>query len=58
MIYISDNDENVVAFNTLGYFKNIVNMKRLIKLNDEDGIFIHVDRYYKKYSEKLIDDTK
>jgi hypothetical protein len=55
MIYISDNDENVVAFNTLGYFKNIVNMKRLIKLNDEDGIFIHVDRYYKKYSEKLIE---
>jgi hypothetical protein len=55
MIYISNNDENVVAFNTLGYFKNIVNMKRLIKLNDEDGIFIHVNRYYKKYSEKLIE---
>ena len=55
MIYISDNDENVVAFNTLGYFKNIINMKRLIKLNDKDGIFIHVDRYYKKYSEKLIE---
>jgi hypothetical protein len=55
MIYISDNDENVVAFNTLGYFKNIINMKSLIKLNDEDGMFIHVDRYYKKYSEKLIE---
>jgi hypothetical protein len=55
MIYISDNDENVVAFNTLGYFKNIVNMNKLIKLNNGDGIFIHVDRYYKKYSEKLIE---
>ena len=54
MIYIANNDENVVAFNTLGYFKNIVNMNKLIKLNNGDGIFIHVDRYYKKYSEKLI----
>ena len=55
MIYIANNDENVVAFNTLGYFKNIVNMNKLIKLNNGDGIFIHVDRYYKKYSEKLIE---
>ena len=52
-MYLSDKDDNIIAFNTLGYFKNHVNTNNLIQLkyNENDGIYINIDRYNKKYKD-------
>lgn len=53
MIYISDNDENIICFNTLGYFKNNINTKTLIKIDNQHGLFINIKRLYNTKSIKL-----
>lgn len=53
MIYISDNDENIICFNTLGYFKNNINTKTLIKIDNQNGLFINIKRLYNIKSIKL-----
>jgi len=55
MINYSNNDNNIIAFNTLGFFKNKLNINSLVKskyinTNNYNGIFIKID--------KLTDDNK
>ena len=51
----AESNENVIGFNTLGYFKNNININNLITLNNEsDGLYINIERYRKKYNIKMI----
>jgi hypothetical protein len=52
--YFEQNDESI-AFNTYGYFKININLDTLISLNnDKHGLYIHIDRYNKKYNTNII----
>ena len=63
MISIADKNENILAFNTLGYFKYNINIDTLIDFNisnsnnNEIGIFINMLRYNKSQNliQELID---
>ena len=55
MINYSNNDNNIIAFNTHGFFKNKLNINSLVKnkyiKNNYNGIFIKIDKLtdYNKY---------
>jgi hypothetical protein len=52
--YLEEND-SCIAFNTYGYIKHSVDMNNLITLNNEKyGLYIHIDRYNKKYNSDLL----
>jgi len=43
-----DIDDDAIAFNTLGYIKNVVDMDNLISLgNGKDGLYINIAKYNK-----------
>jgi hypothetical protein len=47
-----ENLDDAIAFNNLGYIKNFVDINNLIKIdfgNINDGLYIHVNKYNKKY---------
>jgi hypothetical protein len=53
--YYFEKNDDCIAFNTYGYFKNIVNLNTLISLNnDNHGLYIHIDNYNKKYNTDII----
>ena len=57
LMHICDSNENIIAFNTLGYLKDTVEVKSLIELNtgnDKDGIYINIEKYNKKYNNAII----
>ena len=53
MISLCDENENIIAFNSLGYFKNEININTLIDLNipnlnnNDIGLFINITRFNK-----------
>jgi hypothetical protein len=55
--YYCEINENCIGFNTLGFFKDTINMDTLFQLNtgnENDGLFINIERYNKKYNKKLV----
>ena len=58
LIHIADNNENIIAFNNLGYVKNNVNLNTLHKIPDnyekKINLFINIHNYNMKYSNKII----
>ena len=59
MIFDSDLNENCICFNTLGFFKNKVDMDSLIDLNTgnpDDGIYVNIKRYRAKYNKNIYND--
>ena len=50
MIEICNKNENIICFNTLGYFKNICKLETLINFNDDNkGLIININRFNLKY---------
>jgi hypothetical protein len=53
MKYICDLNEEVIGFNNLGYYKDKINIDKLIDVNfgnnGEDGFYININKYKKKY---------
>jgi len=50
LIEISDKNENVICFNTLGYLKHSCNLGNLMNFNDEsNGLIINTKRFNNKY---------
>ena len=52
-----ENIEDAIAFNNLGYIKNVVHINNLIKIdfgNVDDGLYIHVQKYNEKYPNNQI----
>ena len=53
MILLCNENDNIIAFNSLGYFKNEININTLIDLNfphinnNDIGLFINIDRFNK-----------
>jgi len=60
MIFNSDLNENCIGFNTLGFFKHKVDIDTLIDLNTgnhDDGIYINIKRYNKKYNKNIYNEN-
>jgi hypothetical protein len=55
MKYICDLHEEIIGFNNLGYYKNVVNIDKMININfgneGEDGFYINVKKYKNKYGD-------
>jgi len=52
LIKYSNNMNDCIGFNTLGYFKNQINFKKLEStpfFGEEDGLYINIERYIEKY---------
>jgi len=50
LIEISDKNENIICFNTLGYLKHSCNLGNLMNFHDESkGLIIHIKRFNNKY---------
>jgi len=44
-------NESCIAFNSLGYFKHSIDLTKLMKFSDDNnGLYINVNRYNKKYN--------
>ena len=57
LIFNSELFDNCIAFNTLGYLKDTVDLNKLIELNTgnpNDGLFINIKKYNNKYDNKII----
>jgi len=55
MINYAENNNNVICFNTIGYFKHSLNFDSLISFHDENkGIIINLKRLKEKYNINLI----
>jgi len=55
--YYCETNENCIGFNTLGFFKDVINIDTLFQLNtgnENDGLFINIERYNKKYDKKIV----
>ena len=62
LMYICDNNEEIIAFNTLGYLKHNINVNKLIKLNNEDngnnnGIYIHIERFNARFNNSILNNN-
>ena len=53
LLYYCDLNEDIIAFNTFGYFKNKIDIDNLIKVNDNHGMYVNIERYNKIYNKKI-----
>jgi hypothetical protein len=61
MFFNADITEDCIGFNTLGFFKNSIDINNLIDLktdNINDGIYINIHRYNKKYNKNIYNENK
>ena len=57
LIFNAELFDSCIAFNTLGYLKDTVDLNKLIELNTgnpNDGLFINIKKYNNKYDNKII----
>jgi hypothetical protein len=48
--------KDAIAFNTLGFIKNVVDLDKLFDLNtgnETDGIYINIKRFTEKYGRNI-----
>ena len=56
LIFNCDSKTDAIAFNTLGYIKNVVDLDKLFDLNtgrETDGIYINIKRFNEKYGRNI-----
>ena len=61
MFFNADITEECIGFNTLGFFKNKIDIDNLIELktgNENDGIYININKYNKKYNKNIYNENK
>jgi len=56
LIFNCDSMKDAIAFNTLGFIKNVVDLDKLFDLNtgnETDGIYINIKRFTEKYGRNI-----